>query len=64
MPIVEVTLIEGRSHDAKKQMVVAVTDAIVASLGAPREAVRIIIREVPAYHFAAGGALKGEPSGG
>ncbi len=61
MPIVEVTLIEGRPFEKKKKMVEEVTDAIVSSLGAPREAVRIIIREVPAWHFAAAGVLKGEP---
>ncbi|MER2605966.1 MAG: 2-hydroxymuconate tautomerase [Siculibacillus sp.] len=61
MPIVEVTLIEGRPFEKKKKMVEEVTDAIVSSLGAPREAVRIIIREVPAWHFAAAGQLKGEP---
>lgn len=61
MPIVEVTLIEGRSFEKKKKMVEEVTNAIVTSLEAPREAVRIIIREVPAWHFAAGGVLKGEP---
>ncbi len=61
MPIVEVTLIEGRSFEKKKKMVEEVTNAIVSSLGAPREAVRIIIREVPAWHFAAGGELKGTP---
>ena len=61
MPIVEVTLIEGRSFEKKKKMVEDVTNAVVSSLGAPREAVRIFIREVPAWHFAAGGELKGTP---
>lgn len=61
MPIVEVTLIEGRPFETKKKMVEEVTNALVASLGAPRETVRIIIREVPAWHFAAGGVLKGAP---
>lgn len=61
MPIVEVTLIEGRTYEAKVRMVAEVTDALVSSLGAPRESVRIIIREVPAWHFAAAGVLKGEP---
>ena len=61
MPIVEVTLIEGRTFEKKKKMVEEVTNAIVSSLGAPREAVRVIIREVPAWHFAAGGELKGAP---
>jgi 4-oxalocrotonate tautomerase len=61
MPIVEMTMIEGRPFEKKKKMVEAVTDAIVASLGAPRDSVRIIIREVPAWHFAAAGVVKGEP---
>lgn len=61
MPIVEVTLIEGRPFETKKKMVEEVTNALVASLGAPRETVRIIIREVPAWHFAAAGVLKGAP---
>ncbi len=61
MPIVEVTLIEGRSFEKKKKMVEEVTNAIVTSLDAPRAAVRVIIREVPAWHFAAGGELKGTP---
>ena len=61
MPIVEMTILEGRPFEKKKKMVEAVTDAIVATLEAPRDAVRIIIREVPAWHFAAGGVLKGEP---
>ena len=61
MPIVHMTMIEGRSFEKKKKMVEAVTDALVASLEAPRESVRIIINEVPAWHFAAAGVLKGEP---
>ena len=61
MPIVEMTILEGRSFEKKKAMVEAVTDAIVTSFDAPRDSVRIIIREVPPWHFAAGGVLKGEP---
>jgi 4-oxalocrotonate tautomerase len=63
MPIVEVTMIEGRSYEAKADMVEKVTDAIVTSLGAPRDSVRIIIREVPPWHFGAAGVLKGKPPG-
>lgn len=63
MPIVEVTLMEGRSFEKKKAMVTAVTNAIVDSLAAPKESVRVIIREVPAWHFAAAGELKGTPPG-
>jgi 4-oxalocrotonate tautomerase len=61
MPIVEITLIEGRTYEDKSRLVTEVTDAIVSSIKAARESVRIIIREVPAHHFAAGGVLKGAP---
>lgn len=64
MPIVEVTLIEGRSHEAKKRLVEEVTNAITSSIGTPREAVRIVIREVPGCHFAVGGVLKDAPPAG
>ena len=61
MPIVEITLIEGRTYEDKSRLITEVTDAIVSSIKAPRETVRIIIREVPAHHFAAGGVHKGAP---
>ncbi|HVI52861.1 MAG TPA: 2-hydroxymuconate tautomerase [Candidatus Sulfotelmatobacter sp.] len=59
MPIVEVTLIEGRSKEQKRALVKEVTDAVVSSIGAPVEAVRVIIREIPPEHFAVGGVPKG-----
>lgn len=58
MPIVEVTLVEGRPLDKKRKLVAAVTDALVESLDAPRASVRVILREIPAEHFAVGGELK------
>ena len=62
MPILEVTLIEGRSLEKKVRMIKAVTDAVAETLDAPRESIRIIIREVPKWHFASGGEVKGLPS--
>lgn len=59
MPIVEITLIEGRSHAQKERLVSKVTDAIVEAIDAPVASVRIILREIPAKHFAVGGVLKG-----
>lgn len=63
MPIVEVTMLEGRSFEAKEAMVEKLTVALMETINAPREAVRVIIREVPPWHFAAGGVLKGKPPG-
>jgi len=59
MPLVEVTLIEGRSREAKRALIVALTDAVESTVGAPREAIRVIVREVPAENWAVGGVPKG-----
>lgn len=63
MPIVEITLIEGRSFAAKERLVKEVTEAVVSSIGAPKDAVRVILREVPPWHFATGGEFKDKPQG-
>ena len=55
MPIIEVSLLEGRSAEAKERLIEALTDAAIAAIAAPRESVRIILREMPAVHFAVGG---------
>ncbi|OGA09648.1 MAG: hypothetical protein A3H33_07235 [Betaproteobacteria bacterium RIFCSPLOWO2_02_FULL_65_20] len=60
MPIVSIMMIEGRSPEKKKAMLKAVTDAIVQTLDAPRDSVRIVINEVPMDHFAVGGMTRDE----
>lgn len=55
MPIIEVNMLEGRSADDKERLIQALTDAAIRSIGAPRESVRIILREMPEGHFAVGG---------
>lgn len=60
MPIVSIMMIEGRTLEKKRAMIKAVTEAIVQSLDAPRESVRIVINEVPMDHFAVGGMTRDE----
>ena len=60
MPIVSIMMLEGRSLAQKKAMYKAVTDALVESLGAPRESVRIILNETPIDHFVVGGVTLDE----
>ena len=60
MPIVSIMMIEGRSMEQKKAMFKAVTEAIVQTLGAPRESVRIVVNEVPMEHFVVGGITREE----
>ncbi len=58
MPLVQVTLVEGRPADAKRALIAELTDAVVHTLDAPRESVRVILNEVPAEHWGVGGQPK------
>lgn len=61
MPIVEITLVQGRPVDARLNLMKEITDAVERTLGAPRQTIRVIIHEVPPFHFAVGGEPKGLP---
>jgi 4-oxalocrotonate tautomerase len=54
MPLVEVTLVEGRSPQQLRALITALTDAVEGTVGAPRTAIRVVLREVPSTHWAAG----------
>ena len=54
MPLVEVTLVQGRTPQQLRALLHELHGAVVRSIGAPPENVRIVIREVPATHWAAG----------
>lgn len=64
MPIINVTLIEGRPPERLREFISALTDAAVQSLDAPKDSVRVILNEVPAAHFAAGDVTVAERSAG
>jgi 4-oxalocrotonate tautomerase len=54
VPLIEVTLVEGRTSDQLRALISGLTSAAVDAVGAPRESVRVVVREVPATHWAAG----------
>jgi 4-oxalocrotonate tautomerase len=54
VPLVEITLVEGRSAEQLRALISAVTRACVDSIDAPLDSVRVVLREVPPTHFAAG----------
>jgi 4-oxalocrotonate tautomerase len=58
MPLIQVSLIEGRAPEVKRALIAEVTDAVVRTLDAPRETVRVILNEVPPEHWAVGGVTK------
>jgi 4-oxalocrotonate tautomerase len=62
MPIIEVTLLEGRSQETKQRLIDALTNAAIEAVGAPRENVRVMIWEIPPQNFAVGGVVKNPPT--
>jgi 4-oxalocrotonate tautomerase len=54
MPLVEVTLVEGRSPEQLRSLMTALTSAVETSIGAPKDSIRVILRELPPTHWAAG----------
>jgi len=78
MPLAQISILKGRSAEMIERMAEAVTEAIAEALSAPREAIRVVVTEVPAERWfvagesmaeraRAGGATRGqaqEPAGG
>lgn len=63
MPLIEVTLTAGRTPVQLRQLVSNLTQGVVDAGVAPLEAVRVVIREVPLTHFAAGDVTLAERAG-
>lgn len=57
MPIVQISLIEGRTVDQKRKVAAGITDLIVKELDAPPDAVRVIFQEMRKENYAAAGVL-------
>jgi 4-oxalocrotonate tautomerase len=54
MPLVEVSLAEGRTPAQIRSLIHEVHQAVVRAIAAPPATVRVIVREVPPTHWAAG----------
>lgn len=55
MPIVQISMIQGRTPKMKEELIKKVTDAIVDTLQVPADRVRIILNEVPKENIGRGG---------
>ncbi len=57
MPHVQVTLLEGRTPEQKRNVAEGITRVLVEEAGARREAVSVAFLDVPATDFARAGVL-------
>lgn len=60
MPIIHVTLVEGRPDAKVEEFIREVAFTAHRVLDAPIETVRVMVHEVPPDRFAVGGRLKSE----
>ena len=63
MPIVSIKLVTGRSIEQKRQLVKAVTDAIVSTIDVKPEWVSVLIEELDRENWATGGELHSDKFG-
>jgi 4-oxalocrotonate tautomerase len=63
MPLIEVTLVEGRTPEQLRALISGLTHAASAAVGAPVDNIRVVVREVPTTHWAAGDVTIAERAG-
>lgn len=54
MPIVQISVVEGRDAETLKRCIKEVARTVHQALGAPLWAIRVIVHQVPATHWAVG----------
>jgi 4-oxalocrotonate tautomerase len=57
MPLIQVTMLQGRTVEQKRKIAQRITDTMVEEAGARREAVIVAFHEVSRESFASGGVL-------
>jgi 4-oxalocrotonate tautomerase len=62
MPIAIIHMMEGRDDQKKARAIAAVTQAIIETLDAKPESVRVILQEYPKTHWGIAGKPVGSPA--
>jgi 4-oxalocrotonate tautomerase len=57
-------MVEGRTPEQIRTLIDSLTTSVETSLGSSRDAIRVLIRELPATHWAAGGVTIAEKRAG
>jgi 4-oxalocrotonate tautomerase len=62
MPLVQITMLQGRTTDQKRKIAKRITDVMVEEAGARREAIVVAFHEVSKESYASGGELIADKS--
>jgi 4-oxalocrotonate tautomerase len=57
MPLVQITMLQGRTVEQKRKIAKRITDVLVEEAGARREGITIAFHEVAKESYASGGQL-------
>ena len=57
MPLVQITMLQGRTTEQKRNIAKRITDALVEEAGARREGIVVAFHEVSKENYATGGEL-------
>ncbi|MBI3129483.1 MAG: tautomerase family protein [Candidatus Tectomicrobia bacterium] len=57
MPVVHISLIKGRSKEAKKAIAQEVTESVHKHSGAPKEAITVVFHDIDGDSWASAGVL-------
>jgi len=60
MPMVQISMVEGRDAEHKRRLVSSVTAAVVDTLAVAPQQVRVLLYELPPGNWAVGGTTKGD----
>ena len=60
MPLIQATIMEGRTQEQKEAFYQGVTQVVVETLNVRPEQVRVVLNEVPKAHWAIGGVSVAE----
>ncbi len=60
MPIIKIEMWEGRDKDIKKKIVQKITQTICEVLNCPKDAVTVVIYDVPKHNWGVEGELASE----
>jgi 4-oxalocrotonate tautomerase len=60
MPLIQVTLVKGRSPELLQALGEAVTAATEEALSVPRESVRVVLTECEPDHYFVGGVTRAD----
>ena len=55
MPFAQIYMLEGRTEEQKRAVIEKVTQALVEAVGAPVNAVRVLIQDVPKTNWGIAG---------